>query len=193
MQTSHRTTELSKSSNLPVTLDEAKRHLRILGEDLNDDVTGALEAATEYCEAIVGRSLRSTTTLTQSYRCWPKAPVWFDREPVASVTHVKYYDTTGTLTTVSSSYYRLHQQSEASATLEWDDSFSFPALDARDDAVIVTYAAGYGAVSSVPARAKHAVKLALSLFFGDLTEKDVEPTRRACSDLLRSIDWGCYR
>lgn len=193
MQTAHRTTVTAKSANPPVTLDEAKRHLRILGEDLNEDVAGALEAATEFCETIVGRSLRASTTLTQSYRCWPKAPVWFDREPVSAITHVKYYDATGTLTTVSSNYYRLHQQSETGAALEWDDSFSFPALDARDDAVIITFAAGYGAVSSVPARAKHAVKLALSLFFGDLAEKEVEPTRRACTDLLRSIEWGCYR
>lgn len=186
----HHTTVSSKSSTLPVTLAEAKNHLRIIGDDLDTDVQGALEAAVEWCESVTGRTLRDTSTLVQSYECWPEC-VKFDREPVLSVTSVKYYDASNALQTLASSYYRLHQQSETAAELEWDDTtFTTPSLYDRDDAVQITYAVGY---ATVPATAKHAIKLALSLFYGDLSDRETEPVRRSCMDLLASCDWGFYR
>ena len=76
----------------------------------------------------------------------------FDREPVLSVTSVKYYDASNALQTLASSYYRLHQQSETAAELGWDDTtFTTPSLYDRDDAVQITYAVGY---ATVPATAK---------------------------------------
>lgn len=193
MQTTHQTTVTARDSNLPVTLAEAKQHLRILGEDLDADVQAALEAAVAWCESACGRALRVSHTLTQRYACWPKDPVRFDREPVSAITSVTYYDADEASQTLASSNYRLLGQSEAGAFLEWDDDFTKPTLDDRADAVTITYTAGYGTIAAVPAEAKHAVKLALSLFFGDLGDREVEPTRAACRELLSSLDWGAYR
>ena len=41
-QMNHKTTVSSKSTTLPVTLAEAKNHLRIIGDDLDTDVQGLL-------------------------------------------------------------------------------------------------------------------------------------------------------
>lgn len=187
------TTVTAKSSDLPVTLEEAKAHLRVLNSDLDEEIAALLEAATEYCETVVGRSLRVSHTLTQSYDGWPCGLVRFDRHPVTAVSHVKYYDADDVLTTVDSSNYRLHLSSEAAAVLEFDLDFTRPTLSVREDAVIVTYTAGYASLDDVPARAKAAVKLKLAELFGNLEERQVSANEKSIAALLGTLDWGCYR
>lgn len=187
------TTVTAKSSDLPVTLEEAKTHLRLLSSDLDEHVAGLLEAAVEYCETVCGRSLRVSHTLTQSYDGWPCGLVRFDRHPVTAVSHVKYYDPDDVLTTVDSSNYRLHLSSEAAAVLEFDADFTRPTLSYRDDAVIVTYTAGYATLDDVPHRAKAAINMKLAELFGNLDERMVAPNERAIASLLGTLDWGCYR
>lgn len=190
---SHQTAVTAKSSDLPVTLAEAKEHLRILSDDLDVEIQAALEAAIEYCESVVGRSLRVSHTLTQTYCQWPCSPVRFDRQPVKSITSVTYCDDDGASQTVSTSDYRLQPSTNAGAVLEWDDGFSYPSLDARLNAVTITYVAGYADIASVPAMAKYAVKLKLKELFGDMGEREQAATVRACDALLSQIEWGAYR
>jgi uncharacterized phiE125 gp8 family phage protein len=187
------TTVTAKSSDLPVTLEEAKTHLRLLSSDLDEHVASLLEAAVEYCETVCGRSLRVSHALTQSYDGWPIGLVRFDRNPVTAVSHVKYYDADDTLTTVSTSDYRLHLSSEAAAVLEFDADFTLPTLSDRSDAVIVTYTAGYATLADVPHRAKAAINMKLAELFGNLDERMVAPNERAIASLLGTLDWGCYR
>lgn len=190
---SHQTTVTAKSSDLPVTLGEAKDHLRILDEDHDAEVLAVLEAAVDVCEVDCGRSLRVSHTLTQKYGGWPCSPVRFDMQPVTAISSVTYYDADGATQTVSASDYRLLTSSNAGAVLEFDADFAKPALDARADAVTVAYTAGYAALADVPARAKQAVKLKLSELYGDLDDRMTESTRRAYGDLIGSLSWGCYR
>jgi len=187
---SHQTTVTEKSSDLPVTLEEAKAHLRLLSSDLDVHVEGLLEAAVEYCESVIGRSLRTSTTLTQTYDGWPCNPVRFDRQPVLAIGSVKYRDPDDTEHTVTSNNYRLLPSSEASAVLEFDEGFVPETLAGRADAVTVTYVAGY---EDPPARAKAAILLKLSELFGNLDERKVTANERSINTLLGSLDWGCYR
>lgn len=189
----HQTVVTAKSSELPVTLAEAKDHLRILHDDLDVEIQAALEAAIEYCEAASGRGLRIGQTLSQKYSGWPCNPVRFDRQPVKSISSVTYYDAAGASQTLASSNYRLQHSTNAGALLEWVDDFTQPSLADRDDAVTITYIAGYTDIASVPAMAKYAIKLKLAEIFGDLNEREFASTQRSCDDLLRMIDWGCYR
>lgn len=189
----YQTVVTAKDSELPVTLAQAKDHLRILNDDLDVEIQAALEAAIDYCEATSGRALRISHTLAQKYRNWPCDPIRFDRQPVKSITSVTYYDEAGASQTVASSNYRLQPSTNAGAVLEWDDDFTQPGLDDRDDAVTITYVAGYTDIASVPALAKYAIKLKLREIFGDLNEREYAATQRSCDDLLRMIDWGCYR
>jgi uncharacterized phiE125 gp8 family phage protein len=186
------TTVTAKSSDLPVTLEEAKTHLRLLSSDLDEHVASLLEAAVEYCETVCGRSLRVSHTLTQKYDGWPLT-VHFDRHPVTAITSVTYYDDDDATQTVSSSNYRLIASSEAAAFLEFDDDFTLPTLSDRSDAVIVTYTAGYATLADVPHRAKAAINMKLAELFGNLDERMVAPNERAIASLLGTLDWGCYR
>lgn len=187
------TTVTAKSSALPVTLEEAKTHLRLLSDDLDIEVNVLLEAAVEYCESVCGRSLRVSQTLTQKYDGWPCSPVRFDRQPVTAVSSVTYYDADDASQTVSSSNYRLLVSSEAAAVLEFDADFTRPTLSDRADAVTVTYTAGYASLDVVPARAKAAVNLKLAELFGNLDERMLPANERSIVSLLGTLDWGCYR
>lgn len=187
------TTTSSKSSDLPVTLSEAKDHLRISTNDLDAEVQAALEAAVEFCEVAVGRSLRVTHTVVQTCETWPAWTWQLSRQPVKAITSLQYYDANGALQTVASSNYRLIANGDAAAFLELDDDFVKPTVDDRLDAVQVTYTAGYASVATVPALAKHAIKLVLSELFGDLDERQMAAARTTAHRLLSAIDWGSYR
>lgn len=188
------TTITSKTSTLPVSLGEAKEHLRIATDRLDDDVNAALEAATEYCENVTGRSLRVGHTLQQAYSEWPTDCVRFDRQPVKSVSSVKYYASDDSDTTVSSSLYRLLQSTDGGSLLEWDEDFTFPTTASRGDAVRLTYVAGYSSVDDVPPAAKYAIRLMLqSIYGGELDERQRPAIERSIRNLLGSIEWGFFR
>lgn len=191
------TTVTAKDSELPVSLDDAKRHLRVVSGELDEYIQSLLLAATEYCEGVTGRALRLSATLTQKYCQWPCNPVRFNRQPVKSVTSVTYYDADNVSQTVSSSNYRLHTSSEAAAYLEIDGDFVKPTLYARDDAVTVTFVAGYSSADTVPETAKHAIRMIVGHWFnhnetvniGNITSE----VPLAAAALLGQLDPGYYR
>lgn len=187
------TTVTAKSSDLPVTLEEAKAHLKLEGGDDDEEVAALLEAAVEVCETDCGRSFRVSQTLTQKYDGWPCSPVRFDRQPVTAITSVTYRDADDATQTLNASNYRLLVSSEAAAVLEFDEDFTAPTLNGRADAVTVTYTAGYASLDDVPHRAKAAIRLKLSELYGNLEGREVDATNRSYGELINGLGWGCYR
>lgn len=186
------TAKTAQAGQLPVTKQEAKAHLYLVNDDLDGRLDLALKAAIEYCESVTGRVLRVSYTVVQTYEGWPCAPVRFDWQPAYEISHIKYYDADNTLQTVSSSLYRL-SQGNAASKLEFDEDFTYPSLYDRQDAVQVTYLAGYQTIANVPANAKAAVLLALERDWGDALPADAPRIERSLATLLGSIDTGAYR
>jgi uncharacterized phiE125 gp8 family phage protein len=180
-----------------VTVEQAKEHVRVLNGDLDEYISALIEAATDYCERVAGRPLRVSYTVTQKYCQWPCSPVGFDRQPVTAVSGVTYNDASDVSTTLATSNYRLHKSTEAASYLEFDSDFTRPTLSVRDDAVTITYTAGYETIAAVPASAKHAIKLLIGHWFehgeavniGNITTE----VPMATAALLQSLDWGAYR
>lgn len=145
----------------PVTLDQAKSHLRVDGTDEDTLITALIKAARQDAENRLQRTLLESTwrlTLDAFPRAWPYDVILLGWGPIISVSSVKYYDPAGTLQTLDPSAYRLADGGIESAT-------SWPATQARRGAVEVTYLAGYGAAASaVPAPIVQWILLAL----GDL-------------------------
>jgi len=76
----------------PVTLADAKVHLRTVTGDTSEDsaiISPLITAAREFCENITGRALAS-----QTVKAYPDAwGLWrLPRPPLTSVTSIKYYD-----------------------------------------------------------------------------------------------------
>jgi uncharacterized phiE125 gp8 family phage protein len=153
----------------PVTLAEAKLHLRVDDDDtaLDDEITRAIEAATGHLDGrtgILGRAL-----VTQKWRqfssFWPASRV-FDLAlaPVASIEQVALRLADGTEIVLDPSGYRLLSGNTAQPKLLLPVATALPALAQDPDAIAIDYVAGYGDAAAVPSE----LKSAILLMVGDL-------------------------
>ena len=153
---------------LPVTLAEAKLHLRVDHDDEDDLITGLIGAATDHLDGwagILGRCL-----VNQEWRVslcsWPASRIIRLPFPDVSAATVKYFDADNAEQTVSSGEVAtLHDA--GGSFLRLSDSFASPSLYSdRDDAVQVTFTAGYGAAGTdVPAPIRTAILLMVAHWF----------------------------
>ncbi len=152
----------------PVSLAEAKTHLRV---DFTDDDTliGALiDAATAHIDGYTGILARALVTQTwqQDFCDWPGDRVLrLPLAPVASVSSVKYFDSANTEITVAETGNYALLEDARGPYIKFTSDFAAPALfDERDDRIGVTFVAGYGGAAEVPA----AIRAAVLLIVGDL-------------------------
>jgi len=160
-------TETVAPTAYPVTLVEAKAHLRV---DISDDdtlITSMIAAATDFCEAYTGRSF-----VPRTYRADLRGFYFgnLPKRPIISISSVKYYDTGSpeTLTTWAATNYQL-----VNDILYWTEAASIPAYAYRADAIQITYTAGYAPTSSPEDPAESvptAIKAAILMIIGDLYE-----------------------
>ena len=141
----------------PVTLDEAKAHLRVDAAD-EDTLIGALiDAAVSHLDGwtgILGRCM-VTQTWRQDYGnfAWLRLPF----PNVQSVT-VAYTDENGDTQTLDAANYHLVNGVDRSEIILADGG-SYPGTANIPDAVRVTMAVGYGEAAAVPAALKAAILL----------------------------------
>jgi uncharacterized phiE125 gp8 family phage protein len=125
----------------PVSLDDAKDHLRVSSDDEDALIAAYLSAARQWVEAYTGRSLCTQT--------WQIALGGFTRDlwlpraaPLQSITHVKYYDSDNVQQTWNSSNYFTPAFQEPTL-LQPVDTATIPSVYCRPDAVQVEYITGY--------------------------------------------------
>lgn len=152
---------ITAASTYPVTLAEAKLHCRV--DDNTDDalITALIASATEMAEQATGRAIMAQT--------WELSLDAFEdeiiltRTPVASITSIKYIDTSGVEQTLDGATYTLDATSDygyhkvtAAYGLTW------PATRAQPGAVKVRYVANY---TVVPEPIKSWIKLMVSTMY----------------------------
>lgn len=151
-----------------ITRDEAKGQIR-RDDDDDDQVIDALIAVVmsrlDGVGGILGRALVEQT--------WSESMCGFptgDRlalalAPVRAVDSVTYYDTDNAEQTFPAGSYTKHNKASG-GYVRLNSTAAWPGTYDRDDAVTVTYKAGYGAnASDVPAVIKHAAMLLLSHWY----------------------------
>jgi len=149
-------------STEPITLAEAKLHLRVTSTVDDDLINSLIQTAREYCELIAGRAyITQSITLKMDYFV---ESLELPRPPLISVTSVKYVDTAGDTQTLSSTYYTVDTVSEPGRLLLAYNK-SWPTIRSVQQAVEVIFAAGYGDASSVPERVKSAMKLLIGHWY----------------------------
>ena len=148
----------------PVSLADMKEHLKV---DISDDdalITVQIVAARKWIEFYCNRSLPSQT-LTAYFDMFPyySAYMLIPQSPVASITSVKYIDTTGVEQTWDSSKYKI-DTSHSPARLAPAYGESWPSIRAEMSALYIEYAAGE---STVSADIVHALKMMVgSMYIG---------------------------
>lgn len=178
----------------PVDVPTLKQHAR-LGECVDEDAILAkyLKLGREMVETDTERALITQTWVLEMDR-FPCDAIELRRCPVQSVTSVVYLAADGTSTTWASSNYVVNTASEPGRiTLAYGKSW--PTTLCQENAVTVTFVAGYGAATAVPERACQAIRLLAAEAVisreavGALTDEQMV-NYRAIVDRLR---WSGYR
>lgn len=144
----------------PISLEEAKSHLRVDSSADDTYITGLISAATDYVERLTNRALVSqtiefTTTALNTEIVLPRAPA-------TSLTSVSYVDSDGNTQTVNSGVYGLDTTATPSRIrLKHDQSLPSVSLETVNP-VTVEYVAGYATASGVPEPLRAAVKMFVS-------------------------------
>lgn len=149
----------------PITLAQAKIHLRV-DHTADDDLIGALiVAAREYCEDVLGRALIAQT-LEGVLDGEPGDVIELPRPPLISVQSIKFYDEDDVATIVDPAEYLVDRTSERgrivlNAEGEWPDVNLRPA-----NSVVIEFSAGYGdAAEDVPAKFRQAMLLLIGHWY----------------------------
>ena len=156
---------LTQSSTLPLTLAQAKDHLRVDHDADDSSITAMLEAAVDMIERKIGRSLRSTTaTLFLSEFPAGDEPIYVPRPPLTSVTLIVYTNTSGNSVTLSAGLYEAITAAVPGEIIPAAGQV-WPVARDRRGSVQVTFAAGNAA--AVPASILDAIRLQLDLSYHD--------------------------
>ena len=152
-------TLITQPASFPVTLAEAKAHCRV--EDASEDstISGFIAAATDYVEQYTGKAIMPQTwrlTLDEF-----SDSTLLPKNPVQSVTSIKYYDVIGDIQTLSTEFYTADTVSDPAWVVLNSDKTWPDTLDGVN-AVRVEFVAGY---TAVPPSIKHAILMLVAQWF----------------------------
>lgn len=150
----------------PVSTAEAKTHMRVTASDEDTYIGTLIEAARIDSELVQHRQF-ITATYTLTLDRFPAGDyIDLPRPPLQSVTSVKYYDSSGTQQTFSSSNYTVDTSAAPGRIyVDWDTGWPSD-VDDRRNAVEIIYKAGYGdAATSVPNTTIQAIKIKVAHWF----------------------------
>lgn len=144
----------------PVTLAQARLHLKDPAVEENPHIEMAIATATQRLDGYGGLLRRALVTQTwrQDLDAFPCGPIVLALAPVQSITHVRYRDLDGVEQTLDESTYHLVVRA-GDPMIERASGVAWPATAVRPDAVRVTFVAGYGAPDAVPSPIKNAILL----------------------------------
>jgi uncharacterized phiE125 gp8 family phage protein len=162
----------------PVTLAEAKAHLRV---DFTDDDTlieALIGAARAAAEEFTNRALMAQT-ITQVLHCFPYATtrnpyaaIRLFKSPLISLTSITYYDADDVATPLdvagNDADVIIVSTSEPATISPWITNMpdGWPEInDERPDAVTIVYSAGYAAAAAVPKPIKQAMLLMIGAWY----------------------------
>ena len=153
---------ITPASTYPVSLTEAKLHLKV---DISTDdtlITNLIVAATQVSEEYTNRFFINTV-VNQTCSDFKELSELF-KSKVSAVTHIKYYDSDNAQQTWASLNYVVNNEYEpCQINLVVDGSF--PNIADRIDAIECRYTVGYGTASDVPDVIKQAILLTLGNWY----------------------------
>lgn len=161
----------------PVTLTEAKAHLRVTGADDDTYITALITMARQYAEVFTRRAL-ITQTWDLYLDAFPDYDIALPMPDLQSVTSVTYVDTDGVSQVLSSALYQVDLASirgriAPAYNEEWPDT-----REETYGAVKVRFVCGYGAASAVPETIKGAMKLLIGHWFENRMEATAETIKQ---------------
>lgn len=158
----------------PVTLTEAKLHLRVDHTDDDLLIAGLITAAREYCETWTARAFVQQTweLVIDEFPSEPDSGIVLPKPPLQSVTSVVYDDTGGIEQTVGTIDYEVDTASEPGWVVP--SLSGWPSTFEGINAVRIRFVAGYAPGTNSPidyaANVPASIKAAIKLHLGQLYE-----------------------
>jgi len=175
---------ITPASTYPVSLTEAKSHLKV--DTTADDtyITSIIKAATQLSEEYTNRFFIDTV-IDQTCSDFAQLQTLF-KSKVSAVAHVKYYDSDNSLQTLSATVYDTQLNYEPSQ-IQLANNQNFPSITKRNDAVVARYTVGYGsAASDVPEIIKQAILLTIGNFYQNRNSVVIG---RIATELPMNVKW----
>jgi len=148
----------------PLTLEDAKAHLRVDGDAEDVLITALIRAAREQVEHETGRAMM-TQTWDVSFDAWPAEDVVeLPVPPVQSISSVSYVDGSGTTQTWSSAQWSL-DASGIESRLVLGYGLTWPVARDQRNAITVRCVCGYSSAEAVPQALKQWMLLAIARMF----------------------------
>lgn len=153
----------------PLTLAEVKAHLRVVDTSAEDDLLNRLiQAAREYAEDFTNRQFVTATwkLYLDSFR--EAGRIVLPRPPLIAVSSIAYLDSADASQTWDSANYVVVADSQRRlGWIQLAPLATYPTTYGdRYNAVTITYTAGYGAATAVPAAIKTAMLAHIGTNFG---------------------------
>ena len=165
----------------PITLVEAKAHLRVDFSDEDTYIDTLIVSARRYCEAYCNRVF-ITQTWRQNLSEWVN-PIQLKVNPVISVTSLKYYDTNEAQQTITDNANNYQKDLNSDVAKIYEGLVNtFPAIGSTINPIEIITVCGYGAAADVPDDIKHAIKFMVSYFYENREGVNV-PLNSAASDI----------
>jgi uncharacterized phiE125 gp8 family phage protein len=189
-----RCSEATSPATEPVTLAEAKSHLRVDYSTEDAYITALIVAARSYCEELTGRAF-AQRTFTATLDEFPSlgADIVVPRAPLVSVQSLSYRDGNGVAVTMTANTdYRVTTSVLPGRIRLPVTTGAWPATRRIDDAVTIAFTAG---AATAPATAKQAMLLLIGHWFENresvvqgTISTAVQTTTRALLSTLRLGD-----
>lgn len=157
----------------PISLAEAKLHLRVDQNDEDALISALIVTARKYCELVQGRAY-VTQTIEQVWNYWPRE-MTLPMPPLQSVESVTYRERDGTIETVPAADYIVDLDSYVGRVVPveiWPMFDPYPVNPVR-----VRYVAGYGNAAQVPEMEKQAMLLLIGEMY-ETRENSAEKVRK---------------
>ena len=147
----------------PISLADVRIHLRIDTHEEDAYITELVEAARNYVERYLDRSL-ITQTWTATFDTFFDDNLILRHGVVASVTSVTYLDNDGVQQTLSTDVYELAREN-GRQLIRLKFNQTWPAHRVHMDNITVVYVTGYGVASDVPTAIQHAMLMLIGHWY----------------------------
>ena len=145
----------------PITLDDAKEHLRVDESDEDALIAALVKAAREHVESFTSQPL-ITQAWTYYGNCFSRE---VDLKPnLQNISSVKYIDNNGAQQTINPAYYEADTTAIV-GVLYPAYEYVWPSTRNIKNSVEVEFVAGFGDASAVPEAIKQAIKLLIGHWY----------------------------
>lgn len=127
---------ITPATTYPITVSEAKEHCYITIDDDDTLIQSMIETATELCQNYIGQQIK-VATFEQSEQEWDNFSLL--KNPLGSLSTIKYYDENDTLQTLSHNDFFYIDDYQLPNRLVMKIDADFPTLSNRVNPILITY------------------------------------------------------